>query len=660
MLAERVLEVKRILQLVIAVIILSSVGVTGSTSETFPPRRVITPQALRTAGVMRLSDILRMIDNWDISSIDGFTWQVNNRYLPSFQDQSWILMIDGVRIDFNRFGAKSMNALPVAVDQIDFVEVIDLPQIHEGEFTNRGLIHIHTIRPVDGVSFRGSYIAGNETGDPGPYSYTEQSSHNVDKTGPDWAWMLGLRRSGYYTRFNGLSGDHFPTDAKIFKRNRSIAGKYPKQMFAGNRLLLGKVWKNDMYELFADRSTFEDFWFFKPYGREIPVESGYTQVGLRTKSRLLRNIDLRLRLKYSRDETEAISNTANLDFGWSMDNSSANIEADYSVANSEIVFGLKLDDYSLFEKPHKRVERYLMTRIYGEVTHSCSPVMHQSVAAVVKTDGEENAIDVAMSGIWRFRPEQTLTLAISSSEELFSERNGVWYWTEHDSSFLQSDIISYSATGEFKKSRQLSSDLVWQLNSDRYSIEAGCFYNRFNGLYIEQQDFRYNPVDASFSSPVTVYTDQDGDVAGGDISIELRLNRMLKHRIYYRYTTFIAGDEVFKDVRRTIPAHKLVNVLTFQPDDRFSIQAALHRRTSTEWVDYNRAEAETDGEYSPIVDGATLLDIALQKRFWGRRVHSSMLFRNVFNARDRYHPIGAEFDLSYFIRVSVELDYLME
>ena len=101
-------------------------------------------------------------------------------------------MLDGQRIDMKLFDMNNLNLLPVALDFVDSVEIVSLPRIHNGEFTNRGLIHIHTRRPTNGFFFRGSVIGGNETGDPGPYRYTGYYSPNVDAIGPDASLSFGF------------------------------------------------------------------------------------------------------------------------------------------------------------------------------------------------------------------------------------------------------------------------------------------------------------------------------------------------------------------------------------------------------------------------------------------------------------------------------------
>ena len=78
--------------------------------------------------------------------------------------------------DSNNHNNVNINMLPLNITQIDSVEIISVPQIYNGIFTDYGLIHIHTKSISNGKSMTFFQSAGNETGDPGPYVYTKYKS----------------------------------------------------------------------------------------------------------------------------------------------------------------------------------------------------------------------------------------------------------------------------------------------------------------------------------------------------------------------------------------------------------------------------------------------------------------------------------------------------
>ena len=146
-------------------------------------REVLTNGMIDKSGLFRIGDILQLSTKIRVSSIDGFSWFSNINGLSSFQRQNWVILLDGQRLGINTFDIVNINMLPINITQIDSVEIFTAPQLHQGIFTDYGLIHIHTRNISKGKSFTLFQSAGNETGDPGSYKHTKYSSPNVERVG---------------------------------------------------------------------------------------------------------------------------------------------------------------------------------------------------------------------------------------------------------------------------------------------------------------------------------------------------------------------------------------------------------------------------------------------------------------------------------------------
>jgi hypothetical protein len=145
----------------------------------------VSRQQLISSGINRLSGIYSFINDWDTYTFDGYRWYLSINGLSTFQNQNLVLMLDGQRMDIDFFNLKNINILPVTINHIDSIETLNHPRIFSGSFTPDGLISVRTLRPKIGLSVTGRYSAGNETGDPGPYFYTEHRSANVEEDGPN-------------------------------------------------------------------------------------------------------------------------------------------------------------------------------------------------------------------------------------------------------------------------------------------------------------------------------------------------------------------------------------------------------------------------------------------------------------------------------------------
>ena len=627
------------------------------------PQQIITSDMIRSAGLTRLSDILLLLDDWDVNTIDGFTYQTCAGGLSSFQGQTWILMIDGQRFDIDLFDNKCLNALPVTVDQVDYIEVFNLPQIHQGEFTERGLIHIHTFRPSPGISFIGRYSAGSETGDPGPYRYTDRSSRNVDKTGPDMASRIGYGGDQLYALGGLVVRDHFPThDAAMFVRNRQIGyPDYPKQSVSASFVRFGLTGQQGTYEIIGGRSDFDDFLFWKPFGREIPVTSHFTHVGINGGSSNSSDLDIRYLLKYSEHKLDKRSNAFDLYLDWKMNNFYMNMEGCHRSAFFQVRTGFGYDRYSLYTAAPLDKDHYSIVKIYGQIDFPLSHDIRQSIGLHAARNDANTAFKGYINSCWELSPNQAITAHLSFSERLFEEDNSLWYWVKQGYRLplgvivvpVASTKFDYEVTGDFSKSRQFISDLTWKGRTGGHSLEIRCRYSHFADLYIEGWSFRHYSHDCSFYTPVLISTDQSGDVLGCIIILKNRLSDKLRMKFAYNYQTIAGGGEVFREAWETMPEHKFSSSITYQPVERFSINGRLYYRRATRWADYKGIDEHIEGSYSSQVNAATIFDLSFRKQFWGNRIHSSLLFRNVFNDNHRYHPIGASFDLSYWVQVSL-------
>ena len=244
-------------------------------SGTFSNTEIITAETIRNSGVTRVGDILRLADGLHLNSTDGYTWRISPNSLSSFQRQNWMVMLDGQKIELRAFDLINLNILATVIEQIDFVEIVNLPQIHEGEFADKGLIHIHTSKPQQGFSIGGHAATGSETKDPGPYINTKFATPNVDRTGTDSSATLDFAVKNWYVRTGLMTQAHSFTDLAMVRRNQHIhatddfieLGSTLSFLKAGLETSYGS---HELLASYADADRY--FLFFKPAGREIPVD----------------------------------------------------------------------------------------------------------------------------------------------------------------------------------------------------------------------------------------------------------------------------------------------------------------------------------------------------------------------------------------------------
>lgn len=106
-------------------------SVNGDPIDTFTDRQIIRSADIEKAGIHRISDIFLLINPCFVNTTDGFTWQPSIGGLSSFQNQNWVIMLNGRKFNLTSINTKNINMLPVMLSQIDSIEIIATPQIHQ-------------------------------------------------------------------------------------------------------------------------------------------------------------------------------------------------------------------------------------------------------------------------------------------------------------------------------------------------------------------------------------------------------------------------------------------------------------------------------------------------------------------------------------------------
>ena len=159
------------------------------TQPTVEAQTVVRRADIERAGWNRVTEILEGATGWGRSSVDGFTFAASPDHLPAAGESApgtaeWLVLVDGQRVPHQMLGMHLLELLPVSIGQVDSVVFTRGPTIVGGTPVARGVMSIFTRRLSPGANAQLSYQHGDETGDPGPYRYTSRSSPNVEKLGP--------------------------------------------------------------------------------------------------------------------------------------------------------------------------------------------------------------------------------------------------------------------------------------------------------------------------------------------------------------------------------------------------------------------------------------------------------------------------------------------
>lgn len=105
---------------------------------------VITSDDIRRMGAQNITDVLRRVPGVDVGVIDGFQSQVGMRGSNSFNSTKALILLNGRRVGVDIFGVTFWNLLPVAIEDIERIEVLRGPGTTYGANALSGVVNIIT------------------------------------------------------------------------------------------------------------------------------------------------------------------------------------------------------------------------------------------------------------------------------------------------------------------------------------------------------------------------------------------------------------------------------------------------------------------------------------------------------------------------------------
>lgn len=613
-------------------------------------KRTIYQDEIKHAGIARPSDLVLLIDEVTYFSIDGYTYQGSINQLDHYQQQNWIIMVDGQQLNLKLFDITNLNLLPFSTDQIDSIEVCLYPQQHADEFTNKGLIHIHRKKVAPGVSVRAQFTAGNTTGDPGPYRYTKYWSENVDRIAADDSYWLSYKGQAGYLGVGYYSQVYYPTDNRIRDRNKQIY-PYGNPVITTNsysmRAGLDKIISQPTLSVFHAR--LDDMYFFKPLGREIPTKNYFSHIGINGEEKVHQETSIGYKFFYSLNRLDKRNNVYDMNFNWQEEKLYFNIYSIFHQSADPLKIGIGMER-SKVNTDYKIGKNIIYSgKIYADLNLKNTAITQQKVNLSVLYDGDSWDFNSAVSGRWKLNNGNFIFGTISYSHIRASVESTIWYWSENGYDFVKDNGGFYSIRDNLHPGKIFTTDLKWlQRGRILPDIEIDMFYRYFQKKNLESQTFQYDSNTRTVSGPVLIQSTSGKSVGGVTFKLKYTSLKSLNHELYYNYTILLMGKLSLNSLWQATPEHRLSYRLIFTPVESFSIWAKCQYISETYWIDYKNIDDENENVYSAKTPSVFLVDMAVNKWLWNRRIKVDLILRNLFNQNHIMHPIGAALDLRFY------------
>jgi hypothetical protein len=326
----------------------------------------------------------------------------------------------------------------------------------------------------------------------------------------------------------------------------------------------------------------------------------------------------------------------------------------YSSGIVSYFFGFGFDHTELSASYSSEKRGIGLFKTYGGIDFNLFENLISNAGTEVLFTKNKTAFKGYLNNSWQHTRNLWFDLNIAAVHSLPEEKNDLWYWTKNGYDVLDRLNVNYSLIGERKKEFKFTADLDINYNlSASLNFQTGLIYRSFNNYFIEEVTGIYNPDSSIFNSFVIANTNSSGSVAGFSVGIKYKIFSSLTQTFDYRFLTTASGNSSFKNEWKTIPAHKLSYLITFNPFDSFSLFANLTVLSPVTWSYFPRLKELSRGFYGNNLKERFILDFSVRKWFWSNRLRFNLLFKNLLNNKLQYHPLGAKFNLSVFFSAEI-------
>jgi len=601
---------------------------------------VIRRSDIERAGWNRVTEILDGAVGWSRSSVDAFSYAASPDRLPVAGESGpsmpeWIVIVNGQRVPTDLFGLHLLELLPISVGQIDSVVFTRGPSIEGGVPVTRGVMSIFSRRARPGLNAELTYQHGDESGDPGPYRYTNLSSPNVEKIGPFAHADIGWRGSTWDVD----AGVHA---ASLNITDKLIASRFSPAVFAGVQpdvIAITPTFRADVdalggrQEVMASYGEQRGLFFISPQRIEQSLRTTDAYIGVAGTLTAVASTAVTYEGSSTTIDASSLASPLAFSVGHTRRHVGGTISAMHSAGRATLTIGAVGDRWAL-----------AVNSVAESATSSGGgPLMHLRVPigdAVTLSGGTTLIFDGAHAAALDAAADATFRLDSLSSLTLRGSR--VHAHPNMDGSWIDAFVLGYALPAHAPTMSSLG--LTFARRFVPYvgvTIDArGEKFSRWSGLSRPGQSQVVSTADPLL---------HDGTVLGGHMRVETLGGGVWDGSIEYdRSETLKLDDATFESEIRSTPSDDLRGQLSARPVRDLRVSGIVNLTGGTRWS----AFGGTPGS-SPTVPPIRRIDASMEKWMWQRRLRVELLYRNLLNEPERYHAYGAQWNLRWHVSASL-------
>jgi hypothetical protein len=597
---------------------------------------------IEAAGWNRLSELLEGATRWSRSSVDGFTFAASPDRLPATGISApgmtdWIVFVDRQRVPANLFGDQLLELLPISTAQIESVTVTRGPLIVRGLPTSRGIIEIFLRRAPPGAHGAATYQHGDETGDPGPFRYTTLTSPNVEKIGPFAHASASYARERWAVDVGVHLASVNVSDVNITSRfSPGIFGQLEQQVSAVTptarveaRALGGE------HRFFASRGEQRGLLFVPGLGAEQSLRTTASYAGI-AGSIAARGSTVSYELSRATTDVAELASPLPFLVGHLRRENSGEGAWSRSWKTMSLAIGAGATNWRLDHAGAENQSR-TVSRLFMRARSIDWPAVRAGASVSVSRAVSGTALDAAFDFSYEVTRQVSLEAATAVVHAI-PELDGTWIDRVVLTGSSVVPAVPVIASADIGAAWRIADDTratfgVRGARAAHWSLVAGAV----NG----EAPQRPVPIDSIV---------RDGGTLGAYAGLRSGWGP-LRGMLELERAAIVSGDATMRGAMGSTAGFLMRASIqeTPTPDLRLNVAALLMPRT--QWVGFVSAPNDT----TSIVPSVRRIDFSAEKWLWQRRLKAQLLFRNLLDLDERYHPYGAQWNLRTHLSVTLAI-----
>jgi hypothetical protein len=601
---------------------------------------VVRRADIEREGWNRVTEILDGAVGWGRSSVDGFSYSASPDRLPAAGESGpsmpeWLVVVNGQRVPTDLFGLHLLELLPISVGQIDSVVFTRGPIISAGAPAARGVMSIFLRRVGSGLHAELTYQHGDESGDPGPYRYTNLASPNVEKIGPFAHGDIGWRGQAWDVEAGVHVASINITDTLISSRfsPTTFAGVRPDVIAITPTLRAGGDALGGRHELMVSFGEQRGLMFIAPQRSEQSLRTRSTYVGVDGSLNGAGSTTVVYEGSTSVLDASELASPLAFSVGHTRRHVGGTVSASRSVGRATLAFGAVADRWTL------------VANAVGESATSSGggPLMRASlpISRSVTVDGSATLIfDGAHSPVLDAAADASFRLDSLTSVTIHGSQ--IRGHPNMDGSWIDAFMLGYQLPARAPTLTGIGVTLA-----HRFVPYLGAAVE-VRGETVADWAGLSRPTSTPFASPADPVL-HDGTLIGGHVRVETVGHGVWQGSLEYdRSATVNLDDRTFDSEVASTAIDDLRAQLSASPVRDFRLSGIAHLTGGTRWP----AFAGSTGSPAT-VPPVRRLDASIEKWMRHRRLRLELLYRNLLNEPERYHPFGAQWNLRWHVSGSL-------